>query len=138
MHKCGDAGAIHFQGCAPLKHSPYIVIILLVSLKSKMPLGEETSNWSRWDLSREHRRRVRDMMPEDWDTPGSQLSTSGDSFSTEMCRLPTLMCNNQANNQRYLTSDIAYILKANMLDLSSMVQIENIKTNKQKKKRGSR
>jgi hypothetical protein len=44
-----------FLGCAPLKHLPYIVIILLVSRKSKMPLGEETSNWSRWDLSGENR-----------------------------------------------------------------------------------
>ena len=30
--------------------SPYATIILLVSLKSRMPLGDETSNCSLWDL----------------------------------------------------------------------------------------
>lgn len=68
-------------------------------------------------------------MPEDWDTPGSQLSTSGDSSCTKMCRLPTPMWNNQAN-QKYLTSDTAYILKANMLDLSSTAQIKTLKQTK--------
>lgn len=45
------------MGDASLKHLPYIVIILLVSRNNRMPLGEETSNCNRWDLSREHRSR---------------------------------------------------------------------------------
>lgn len=35
----------------PAGHSPYVVIILLVSRKSRMPFGEDTSNCSRWDLT---------------------------------------------------------------------------------------
>lgn len=35
---------------AEMKDVPYVVIILLVSLKSRMPLGDDTSNCSLWDL----------------------------------------------------------------------------------------
>lgn len=35
----------------PAGYSPYVVIILLVSRKSRMPFGEDTSNCSRWDLT---------------------------------------------------------------------------------------
>lgn len=40
------------RGCRipPARDSPYVVIILLVSRKSRMPFGEDTSNCSRWDL----------------------------------------------------------------------------------------
>lgn len=31
---------------------PYVVIILLVSLNSRMPFGDDTSNCSRWDLQK--------------------------------------------------------------------------------------
>lgn len=31
---------------------PYVVIILLVSLKRRMPFGDDTSNCSLWDLGK--------------------------------------------------------------------------------------
>lgn len=37
---------------------PYVVIILLVSLKRRMPFGDDTSNCSLWDLGKKSFKKI--------------------------------------------------------------------------------